>query len=79
MDTRNLERRIAALSDDAQRKVEAFVARLERTEGNDAFPSTDTGDADPSFVGMWADRDDMSDSVAWTRRVRADEWRTPGD
>ncbi len=27
------------------------------------------------FVGMWADRADMEDSIAWTRQVREREWR----
>lgn len=28
-----------------------------------------------SFVGMWADRNDMADSSKWVRDVRQYEWR----
>ena len=26
------------------------------------------------FVGMWADREDMKDSVAWVRKTRETQW-----
>ncbi|MCG6861403.1 MAG: DUF2281 domain-containing protein [Chromatiaceae bacterium] len=26
------------------------------------------------FVGMWADREDLSDSTAWVRELRRNEW-----
>lgn len=29
------------------------------------------------FVGMWRDREEMSDSAAWVREVREKHWRTP--
>jgi hypothetical protein len=28
------------------------------------------------FIGMWKDRDDMSDSVAWVRDLRRLHWET---
>ncbi len=27
------------------------------------------------FVGIWKDRDDLSDATAWVRRLREQEWR----
>ena len=27
------------------------------------------------FVGLWKDRDDLSDATAWVRRLREQEWR----
>ncbi len=27
------------------------------------------------FIGMWKDRDDMSDSVSWVRDLRRREWK----
>lgn len=29
---------------------------------------------DEPFVGMWADREDMKDSVEWVRNVRRTHW-----
>ncbi len=31
-----------------------------------------------AFHGMWADREDMADSVAWVRGVR-EQWRRPSN
>lgn len=28
------------------------------------------------FIGMWKDRDDMSDSVAWVRDLRRRHWKS---
>lgn len=28
------------------------------------------------FIGMWKDRDDMSDSVAWVRELRRRHWKS---
>jgi Bacterial antitoxin of type II TA system, VapB len=28
-----------------------------------------------SFIGMWKDREDMKNSVAWVRQLRLQEWR----
>jgi len=28
------------------------------------------------FIGMWKDRDDMSDSVAWVRDIRRRHWKS---
>jgi len=27
------------------------------------------------FHGMWADREDMADSVAWVRKIRTEQWQ----
>lgn len=29
------------------------------------------------FVGMWSDREQMTDSAAWVRRLRRKQWLTP--
>jgi len=29
---------------------------------------------DEPFVGMWEDREDMKDSLAWVRNLRRKEW-----
>jgi hypothetical protein len=31
-------------------------------------------DFDPKGFGMWADREDMEDSVTWVRKLREQEW-----
>jgi hypothetical protein len=30
--------------------------------------------AEENFVGIWADRHDMSDSTAWVKQCRTSEW-----
>ena len=53
--------------------TEVFV-RIEPVE--DSTMNATNGDdfENLPFFGMWADRDDMSDSVAWVRRER-EEWQ----
>lgn len=30
--------------------------------------------ADEPFIGMWRDREDLKDSIAWVRSIRQSEW-----
>jgi hypothetical protein len=72
MDPHALERRIEALPEAARREVEALVARLEH-EHAEPGSSSETAPRDVqdhAFVGVWADRDDLADSVEWVRTVR---------
>ncbi len=75
MDLRDLERRIEALPEAAQREVEALVNRLERTSVESLSTEASQDVSEHPFAGMWADRGDVSDSVAWVRSVRERQWR----
>ena len=59
-----------------QREVADFIEFLSnRSGGTRNRPSrTKRRLADESFVGMWADREDMADSTEWVRRQRRCEW-----
>jgi hypothetical protein len=69
-------RQFEALSPSAQRQVADFIsflaARARRVQSAEA-PSSGPFTEEP-FVGLWRDRQDMSDSAAWVRRVREEEW-----
>jgi hypothetical protein len=45
----------------------------EETDGESPFTETAEEIATWSFFGMWADREDMADSVAWVRKQR-EQW-----
>ena len=76
MDQEPLWRQYAALPSDAQRQVADFIAFL-ATRYHAAQPSTPPRESDLTnepIIGMWADRDDMTDSSAWVRTLRDREW-----
>jgi hypothetical protein len=64
---------ISALPPGKQEEVADFVAFLRSRWEREQTPA----DARPeprSFVGMWADRADMSEGTSWVRRLRETEW-----
>ena len=76
MDQETLWRQYAALPSDAQRQVVDFITFLATR-----YPTTQSGKqphmrnlSDESFVGMWADRDDLTDSSTWVHTMREREW-----
>ena len=59
---------------DAQRQVTDFISFLRQkyqpktpVHGNDV-------EIDDKFIGMWSDREDLSDSTDWVRNLREKEW-----
>ncbi|MCA1635816.1 MAG: hypothetical protein LC802_19535 [Acidobacteria bacterium] len=69
-------REIASLPPEGQRQVAEFIAQLrQHYEGSGEAETTETSDLrSEGFIGMWRDRDEMSDSSAWVRGSRAHEW-----
>lgn len=69
---------IATLPADKQEEVADFVAFLRsriRAKDGDA---PEKAAAEPTcFVGMWANRTEMSESVEWVKRLREREWGLP--
>ena len=67
---------IAALPAEARREVMDFVVFLRQRHGSTAPSRTARKLPLPRepFVGMWAGRDDMADSVRWVRKTRKSEW-----
>lgn len=66
--------------------VRPFLGSIQWSGGQDFCPDTlylgsvPTGDievtANEPFIGMWRDREDMRDSVAWVQDLRQREWET---
>lgn len=67
---------LASLPSEARREVFDFIAFLRQRHGlarertRERRPSLKS---DP-FLGIWADRSDMKDSVGWVRETRKREW-----
>ena len=67
---------IAALPPEAQRQVENLITVLkERYQDSPAVKTAPSSDirSEP-FVGMWRNREDLSDSTAWVRNAREKHW-----
>jgi hypothetical protein len=65
-----------SLPPEAQRQVSDYVALLKQRYGEErAEKKTRKGRlTDEAFVGMWRDREDLTDSRQWVREMRKREW-----
>lgn len=60
---------------DAQRQVREFIAFLrQQHQAQTPVRANDTNIQDDKFIGMWSDREDLSDSTDWVRNIREKEW-----
>jgi len=75
MTNEEILREINSLPPEAQRQLEDFISFL-RERYKSSYPKTvpTSGLESEAFVGMWRDREDMSDSSAWVRNVRQSHW-----
>jgi len=75
MNVQSISREIRKLPPEGQKEVFDFVVFLRSRFGQseEAVPGKVEMQNEP-FVGMWADRKDMQDSVAWVREERKDQW-----
>lgn len=66
-----------ALPLSAQQQVADYIAvlRARSVEAAAGRASGRTPLREEPFVGLWTDRDDLSDSTAWVRRLRESEWQ----
>jgi len=68
-------REINSLPIEAQRQIEDFVSFLRERYKNSRPQKNSTSDLESeAFVGMWRDREDLSDSSAWVRSIRETHW-----
>ena len=69
-----------SLPEEAKREVADFIAflksRYTHHKKTDQFLKSKL--TEESFVGLWKDREDLSDSSAWLRDVRKTEWKNDG-
>ncbi len=69
-------RQFEALPPSAQRQVADFISFLSaRTRrARTVRGASSVALTEEPFVGLWRDRQDLSDSTAWVRRIREEEW-----
>lgn len=63
-----------ALSPAAQRQVANFIAKLRTRAGEQIAADLAPLRKEP-FIGLWANREELSDSGSWVRRLRKEEWQ----
>lgn len=77
MTTRQFLKAYESLPSAAQRKVQEYVAslvqRVKKLESKGTNASTQFGPGDPVF-GLWRTRKDMTDSAAWIKALRREQW-----
>lgn len=75
MTNEEILREFNSLPPEAQRQLEDFLSFLrERYKSSQPKSSPTTDLESEAFVGMWRDREDMSDSSDWVRNVRQSHW-----
>lgn len=76
MNPESILKEIQLLPPNAQEEVADFVAFLRSKFSGICQPRKGKKKSilDSKFVGMWADREDMNDSVKWVRNLREKEW-----
>ena len=76
LDLNRLQEDVTSLPEEAQQTVIDFVSFLKQKHqaGQNTSPKSITFEDQP-FVGMWSDRPEMEDSVAWVRQVRTQQWQ----
>jgi hypothetical protein len=75
MDQETLWREYAALSDEARRQVDEFIVRLSSRQA--ARKELMRIESDP-FVGLWRDRNYLTDGQGSVRSLRECEWNQTG-
>jgi len=77
MKPENLWQQFDTLPTEAKREVIDFIAFLQIRYERPVFvkKAKKSKLKNEPFIGMWKDRDDMSDSVAWVRDLRRRHWK----
>jgi len=77
MKPENLWQQFATLPTEAKREVIDFIAFLQIRYERPGFVKKAKRSKlkNEPFIGMWKDRGDMSDSVAWVRDMRRRQWK----
>jgi hypothetical protein len=72
----NILKEFDSLPPEAQKQVIDFIAFLQmRYEPKNIKKNKPEKKlAEEAFIGIWRNREDMQDSSAWVRKVRAAEW-----
>lgn len=74
MTNEELLKEINSLPPEGQRLVESYLAFLRQRYAPPETASFNLSLQDEKFIGMWRDRDDITDSTIWVRDIRESEW-----
>ena len=75
-DLSRLQEDIRSLPEEVQQTIIDFVSFLKQKHQSDKNILTKPITfEDQPFVGMWSDRPETQDSVAWVRQVRTQQWQ----
>jgi hypothetical protein len=76
MEQEKIIKELTNLPPAAQRQVAYFIAFLRtRYKPSSAQKTKPVDILKESFIGIWKEREDLSDSVTWVRRARRTQWR----
>ncbi len=77
MEMENLWHQFETLPSEAKREVIDFIAFLKSRyqRSNAVKKARRLKLSEEPFVGIWKDREDLSDSVSWVRDKRRREWK----
>lgn len=73
MTSEEILKQMASLPAEGRREIENLISRLNahyREKKDEVAQPIESG----PFIGMWSDRDEMSDSSAWVRDTRNKHW-----
>lgn len=74
MTNEEILREMSTLPIEARRQIERYIDYWKRRNNTDSKTPAKKPLREEEFVGMWADREDMKDSVAWVRKIRQTQW-----
>ena len=75
-DFNRLQEDLASLPEGVQQTIIDFVGFLkQKHQPTEQSPPSPISFDDQPFVGMWSDRPEMKDSVAWVRKLRTQQWQ----
>ncbi len=74
--SQSITKELATLPQEARREVVDFIVFLRQRYGRklEAVQEKQSSLRGDPFLGIWADRTDMRDSVGWVRETREREW-----
>jgi len=76
MEHEKLFRELTSLPPEGRRQVAKFISSLRKRYARASAPkkAKRLPLRSEKFIGMWKDREDLTDSTAWVRSVRKNEW-----
>lgn len=74
MTNEEILREIVALPPEGRNLLENFLDFMRQRYAPQNVPTSSTPLPSEKFIGMWRDRDEMSDGTTWVRNLCMSEW-----